>query len=70
MEIPKQVREAAVGLGTEITYEHRRRGFAVYSVGTPSENEALTCPTGLPKVVIFKAGKARAVVGNEVFEWL
>ncbi|MBR1798303.1 MAG: hypothetical protein IJ761_00175 [Bacteroidales bacterium] len=70
MEIPEQVREAAVGLGTEIAYLHQRKGYAVYSVGMPHKKGVLTCPTGLPTVVIFKAGKARAVAGSEVFDWL
>lgn len=70
VEIPQQVKEAAEGMGTVITYVHRLKGYDVYSVGTPRDENGDRPPTGLPMVVLFKDGKATPVVGVDAFKWL
>lgn len=68
--IPDQVKEAAEGMGAEITFIHVKQGYSVYSVGTPRDENGDSPPTGLPMVVLFKDGKATQVVGHDSFKWL
>ncbi|MBQ6086140.1 MAG: hypothetical protein IJK94_06625 [Bacteroidaceae bacterium] len=69
-KIPEQVKEAAKGLGTEIVFEHRKRGYNVYSVGMPCKEGEIMPPTGLPKLILFKDNTARIVVGDDSFDWI
>lgn len=70
VEIPQQVKEAAERLGTVITYVHRLKGYDVYSVGMPPDENGEIQPTGLPTLVLYKSGNARIVGGIESFNWL
>ena len=70
IEIPQQVKEAAEGMGTVITYVHHLKGYDVYGVGTPRDENGDRPPTGLPMAVLFKDGKATPVVGVDAFKWL
>lgn len=69
MKTPKQVIEAAKGLGTKVVFEHKLKGYDVYSVFTQSDTEPIT-PTGLPTLILFKDGKAKTVCGVEALDWL
>ena len=57
-------------LGTVITYVHRLKGYDVYSVGMPPDENGEIQPTGLPTLVLYKSGNARIVGGMESFNWL
>lgn len=70
IEIPQQVKKAAEGMGTVITYVHRLKGYDVYSVGTPRDENGDRPPTGLPMVVLFKDGNATSIDGYDAFKWL
>ena len=69
-EIPIQVKEAAKRLGTEIVFEHRKRGFDVYSVGLPCKEGEIPAPTGYPKLILFNEKSVRLVAGPEALDWL
>ena len=57
-------------LGPEIVFEHRKRGYDVYSVGMPCKEGEIMPPTGLPKLILFKDNTARIVVGDDSFDWI
>ena len=69
-KIPKAVIEAAKGLGTEIVFEHRKRGYDVYSVGMKCKEDEIILPTGLPNLILFKDNIVRTIAGVESFDWL
>ena len=69
MKTPKQVIEAAKGLGTKIAYERHLNGFDVFSVFTPSNSNPPT-PTGLPVVILFKDGETKIISGVKALDWI
>lgn len=69
MKTPKQVIEAAKGIGTKVVFEHNLKGYAVYSVTTPSDTDPPT-PTGLPIVILFDGDNAKVVGGIAALDWL
>lgn len=69
METPKQVIEAAKGLGTKIVFEHHLNGYDVFSVFTPSNSNPPT-PTGLPVVILFKDGETKIISGIKALDWI
>lgn len=69
MKTPKQVIEAAKGIGTKVVFEHNLKGYAVFSVTTPSDTDPPT-PTGLPIVILFDGDNAKVVGGIDALDWL
>ena len=69
MKTPKQVIEAAKEIGTKVVFEHNLKGYAVFSVTTPSDTDPPT-PTGLPIVILFDGDNAKVVGGIAALDWL
>ena len=69
-EIPRLVKQAAKGLGTEIVFEYKKDGYEVYSVGMPCEDGEIPAPTGYPTLILYKDNSTRLIVGPESLDWL